>query len=117
MKYLKEVEIWRILILNTFMGLIMSGPFTLSLMIIDGFNEVGIDSRLIGVCMLLAVTSSILASNYILWKVSKKQNIRRKNIGNMLAIKTTSVAMTLGITIGSYFTMNPIWKAINSWWH
>jgi len=121
MRYFREITIWKILLLNIVVGMLMSGPFMMGIVLLNGmFTASTVDDKIAGVFIFLLIISVIIFSNYLLWKYGrKKYDVDIENEGkrkNIILFKVMLIVIILLIALGSFFILPNIWSIFNSWW-
>lgn len=121
MKYFKEIKLWKIILLNIVVVFLLSTPVLFGLIFFSGlFSPPTITDQLIGLCIFLAVLFTIVFSNFLLWKFSKKQldkNMKNKN-NKITSLKLLLLLVIIVVTIGSFFIpiISNLWLKFNGWW-
>ena len=76
--YFNTVKLWKIVVLNIIVGMILSVPLFIGVILIFGlFNPPSITSQLQGTAILLGIIIGIILNNYVLWRMD--QRIKKVN--------------------------------------
>jgi len=102
-------------------GMLMSGPFMMGIVLLNGmFTASTVDDKIAGVFIFLFIISVIIFSNYLLWKYGrKKYDVDIENEGkrkNIILFKVMLIVIILLIALRSFFILPNIWSIFNSWW-
>ena len=122
MRYFKEIKLWKIISLNIIIGLLLSGPFLVGLVLLFGlFRKPSLIEQMQGLGISIGILFAIFILNFLLWQFGKEKGITVDNkqvSGKKFFMKIIITIVALLITIGSFFIpgMNRLWLKLNGWW-
>ena len=124
MRYFEEVSLWKIILLNIVVGLLMATPVLFCLIFMFGlFSTPTVIERLIGLGIFGGIIFFILFANFLLWKLCRNKNTMNEHKGKSkrritTLIKLFLIVVTLLLTAGSFFVpgINELWLKLNGWW-
>ena len=130
MNYFRIVKLWKILTLNIIVGVLVSSPIFIGLIMINGilFSAPSIEEKLQGYAIITVSILVVILANYILWKAEKKRlnnNLEsinsngdnHRNSRNRISVWLKVVIVIIVAVIGMMsFMFEDFWLFLNGWW-
>lgn len=107
-RYFREVTFWKIILLNSIAGFIMSLPLVQAALFWSGAGK----EKVLAFFLLFGILAFLFLANYNLWKFSKKQDTLEHS---RVLIRLLIILIILIITTGSFFWFPDLWATVVGW--
>ena len=80
MRYFKEIALWKMVVLNTIVGLCMAYPFLIGTIYYFGIfgTAAAVNAKMRGLEIFITIIMIIILANFSLWRLSKRGCIESK---------------------------------------